>query len=108
MRYSQIAYQTEQLFLKKFFDKMISIQSDKMTDLWLNDSLTFTLYMAGFSQSQHFFAAGCLFADFAIVFFCTLLGCCHTQILILSAKINFANMLKIFWNSSKLRDWPNF
>ena len=64
--------------------------------------------MAGSSQPQIFFAAGCLFADFAIAeifysviktlwkFFCTLFGCCHTQIL------NFANMLKIVrkWGQS--------
>ena len=29
--------------------------------------------------------------------FCTLYGCCHTQIFNLSVKINFANMLKIVW-----------
>ena len=30
MRHSQIAYQNEQLLLKKFFDSMISLESDKI------------------------------------------------------------------------------
>ena len=63
--------------------------------------------MAGSSQPQHFFSAGCLFADFAIAvifypviktlwkFLCPLFVFCHTQILNLTAKINFAKMLKI-------------
>jgi len=42
---SQKAYQTEQLLLKKFFDSMFSLESDKMTALWPNDSLTFTFYV---------------------------------------------------------------
>ena len=44
MSYSQIAYKTEQLLKKKFFDSMFSLESDKMTALWPNDSLTFTFY----------------------------------------------------------------
>ena len=44
MRHSQIAYQTEQVLLKKFFDLMFSLESDEMTALWPNDSLTFTFY----------------------------------------------------------------
>ena len=47
---SQIAYQTEQLLKKKFFDSMFSLKSDKMTAVWPNDSQTFTLY-ATFSSS---------------------------------------------------------
>ena len=31
MRLFQIAYQTEQLLLKKFFDLMFSLESDEMT-----------------------------------------------------------------------------
>ena len=42
---SQKAYQTEQLLLKKFFDSMFSLESDEMTALWPNDSLTFTFYV---------------------------------------------------------------
>ena len=65
-----------------------------------------------------FFAAGCIFADFAIVvlfypviknlwkFVCILFVFCHTQILNLRAKINFANMLKIIWKSGKF--WTIF
>ena len=53
------------------------------------------------------------FADFSIavvfylviktswIFFCILFGFCHTQILNLRAKINFANMLKIIRKSGK-------
>ena len=78
-------------------------------------------YMAGSSQPQHFFAAGCLFSDFAIavIFYpviktllkllCIKLRCCHTQMLNLRAKINFANMLKIVQKSRKLPDfWTIF
>ena len=42
---SQIAYQTEQFLSKKVFDLMFSLESDKMTALWPNDSLTLTFYM---------------------------------------------------------------
>ena len=38
MPHSQIAYQTEQLLLKKFSDLMLSSKSDKMTAVWQNDS----------------------------------------------------------------------
>ena len=67
--------------------------------------------MVGFSQQQHFFAAGCIFADFAIalIFYpliktlwksmCILFRCCNTQILNLRAQINFANILKIIRKS---------
>ena len=37
----QIAYRTEQLLWKKFFDEMHSFQSDKMTAFWQNKRLTF-------------------------------------------------------------------
>ena len=52
-----------------------------------------TKHVAGSSQPQHFFAAGCIFPDFAIAvifypviktlskFLCILFGCCYTQIL---------------------------
>ena len=42
---SQISYQTEQFLLKKFFDPMLYLESDEMTALWQNDSLTFTFCM---------------------------------------------------------------
>ena len=45
MWYSQIAYQTEQLLLKKLFNLMFSLESDKITALWPNDSLTFISYV---------------------------------------------------------------
>ena len=76
--------------------------------------------MAGSSQPQHFFAAGCLFADFAIAviffpviknlwkFIYILFAFCHTQILNLRAKINFANMLKIVWKWGKTLNLPDF
>ena len=38
-------YQTEQLLQKKIFDSMFSLESDEMTALWPNDSLTFTFYV---------------------------------------------------------------
>ena len=41
----QIAYQTEQLLSKKFFDSMFSLESDKMTALWPNDRIMFTFYV---------------------------------------------------------------
>ena len=44
MRHSQMAYQTEQLLQKKFFDLIFSLESDKMTALWPNGSLTLTFY----------------------------------------------------------------
>ena len=50
MWYSQTAYQTEQLFQKKFFDLVFSLESDEMTALWPNDRLTFTFYVT-FSNS---------------------------------------------------------
>ena len=76
--------------------------------------------MAGSSQPQHFFAAGCLFADFAIAvifypviktlwkFVCILFAFCHTQILNLRAKINFANMLKIVQKLGQPLNLPDF
>ena len=69
----------------------------------------FSPHMVGSFQSQHFFAAGCVFADFAIavIFYPvikSLFGCCHTQISNLRANINF----KIIWKSGKLSGWPNF
>ena len=45
MWYSQTAYQTEQLFQKKFFDLVFSLKSDEMTAMWPNDSLNFTCYV---------------------------------------------------------------
>ena len=42
MWHSQKAYQTEQLLQQKFFDSMFILKYDKITTLWLNDSLTFT------------------------------------------------------------------
>ena len=42
MWYSQIAYQTEKVLGKKFYDWMLSLESDQMTALWPNDSFTFT------------------------------------------------------------------
>ena len=51
MWYSQNAYQTEQLLLKKYFDSMFSLESDEMTALWPNDSFTFTFYVV-FSNSM--------------------------------------------------------
>ena len=42
---SQIAYQTERLMWEKFFDVMISSESDEMTALWTNESLTLTFYV---------------------------------------------------------------
>ena len=50
MRHSQIAYQTEQILLKKFFDLMFSLKSDKMTAFRPNDTLTFKFYIT-FSNS---------------------------------------------------------
>ena len=44
MCYSEITYQTVLILLKKFSDSMFSFESDKMTPLWQNDSLTFTFY----------------------------------------------------------------
>ena len=44
MRKSQNVYQTEQLLYKKVFDSSISLESDKITALWPNDSLTLTFY----------------------------------------------------------------
>ena len=77
-------------------------------------------HMAGSSQPQHVFAAECVFADFAsaVIFYpviktlwkllCLLFGFCHTQILNLRAKFNFANMLEIIRKFRKFRVWPNF
>ena len=76
--------------------------------------------MAGSSQPQHFFAAGCIFADFAIAviyypviktslnFLYIIFRCWHTHILNLNTKINFAYMFTIIRKSSKLRVCPNF
>ena len=73
--------------------------------------------MAGSSQPQHFFAAGCIFADFviALIFYpiketlwkilCILFGCCNIQILNLRAKINISKNLKIV---RKFGSNPNF
>ena len=44
MSHSQIEYQTELLLSTKFLDSMLSLESDEMTALWPNDSLTFTFY----------------------------------------------------------------
>ena len=44
MQHSQIAYQTKQLFEKKFFDSMASLEIYKMTAMWPCDSLTFTFF----------------------------------------------------------------
>ena len=41
---SQIASQTEELLEKKFFVSVFSLESDEMTALWPNESLTFTFY----------------------------------------------------------------
>ena len=68
--------------------------------------------MASSSQPQQFFAAECLYADFAntVIFYpaikqfvCILFAFCHAKILNLRAKINFANMLKIIRKFGKLR-----
>ena len=50
MIHSQIAYQTRQLLQKKFFDMILSLESDEMTALWPNDRLTLTFYLT-FSNS---------------------------------------------------------
>ena len=67
--------------------------------------------MAGSSQPQPFFAAGCIFAVFGIAlifypvkktlwkFLCISFGCSSTQILNFNVKNNFANMLKIVQKS---------
>ena len=47
--HSQIAFQIDQL-LKKVFASMFSLESDEMTALGPNDSLTFTFYLK-FSNS---------------------------------------------------------
>ena len=44
MKHSQIVHQTEQLLKKNYFDSMVSLESDEMTALWSNDSLTFPFY----------------------------------------------------------------
>ena len=78
------------------------------------------VHMAGFSQPQHFFAAGCIFAVFGIAlifypvkktlwkFLCILFGCSHTQIFNLRAKINFSKILKIVRKSDKLKNLTQF
>ena len=38
MPYFQVAYQTEQLLLNKFFDMIFILKIDEMTALWPNDS----------------------------------------------------------------------
>ena len=43
MWHSQIAYQTEQL-LYKFFDSMLILESEKITALLPNKTLTFSFY----------------------------------------------------------------
>ena len=45
MCHSQKDYPTKHLLKKKFFDSMFSLESDEMTALWPNDSLTFTFYV---------------------------------------------------------------
>ena len=47
---SQIAYQTEQLLWKKFFDSMFSLENYRMTAFWPKYSLTLTFYVT-FSNS---------------------------------------------------------
>ena len=78
------------------------------------------LHMAGSSHPQHFFAAGCIFADFAIAvlfhpvkkifwdFLCILFGRFHTQISDLRAKIDFENMLKIVRKLGWTLNWSDF
>ena len=44
MRHYLIANQNEQLVKEVFFYSMISLESDKITDLWQNDCITFTFY----------------------------------------------------------------
>ena len=43
MQLSEIAYQSEQFLWNKFCDLMLSLESDKMTTLGTNGSLSFTL-----------------------------------------------------------------
>ena len=45
MPHFQVAYQTKQLLLNKFFDSMLSLESDKMTVLWRDDSITLVFYV---------------------------------------------------------------
>ena len=51
MPHSQIAYGTKQLWHKKFFDSMFSLESDKMTALLPNDSLKVKIFQ-GQSKGQ--------------------------------------------------------
>ena len=121
IEYREASYSLQKLFCitLTFIFILICIQSS--VDLFKNIHWCSNfIYMLGSSQPQHFFAAGCVFADFAIavIFYpviktlwkllCPLFEFCHTQILNLRAKINFANMVKIIQKSSKFRVWPNF
>ena len=76
--------------------------------------------MGDFTQPQQKYAGtgeNCYIA-IAVIFYsviktlwkllCLLFGFCHTQILNLRAKFNFANMLEIIQKSGKLRVWPDF
>ena len=45
MPHFQVAYQMEQFSSNKFFDLIFSLESDKMTALGQNDSITFTFYL---------------------------------------------------------------
>ena len=47
---SEIVYQTEQLLENQLFDFLFSSESDKMTALWPDVSLTFPFYVT-FSKS---------------------------------------------------------
>ena len=51
--HSQIAHQTEQLLQKKFFDSMFGLESEKMTALRSNQSLTFIFYVTFSSSIQN-------------------------------------------------------
>ena len=53
MWHSQKAYQTEQFLLKKFYDSMLSLESDEMTVLWPNDRLIFTFYLTFSNRIQN-------------------------------------------------------
>ena len=67
-----------------------------------------TKHVAGSSQPQHFFAAGCVFADFAItlIFYSVIklyiICVLPHSIIKFESKINIANMLKIFQTSGTL------
>ena len=44
IKHPWVVHQAEQLLLKNFFDLMLSLESDKVTALWPNDSLNFDFH----------------------------------------------------------------